>query len=59
MPPGVCSSPRNQTVFIRRVPWVWRNAGALRKKVLNLDNRDAMLLALPPVAFIPIETADP
>jgi hypothetical protein len=59
MPSQACSSHRNQSVFIHGVPWVGRDAGVARKQVLNLGNRDAMLLALPPVAFIPIEPANP
>src|SRR5579862_970154 len=57
-PPRAGSSHRNQAVFVHRVLRVGRNERVVRKQALDLQNRDAMLLALRPVALIPIESAD-
>src|SRR5580700_665131 len=48
-PPPVCSPHCNQAVFAPGVLGIGRNAGIVRKQVLNLHNREAMLLALRPV----------
>jgi hypothetical protein len=49
----------DQSVLVRHVLQVGRYSGAMLKQSLNLGNRNAVLLALRPVAVIPIESADP
>jgi len=52
-----CYSPdRDETIFIRRMFVIRRNAGAVGKKGFDLLNRKSVFLALRPVSLNPNRT---